>query len=114
MKNFIAFSLSLICCSCATVKTIHPDNNHVLIEHRGKKSYCEEIPRVYSGTSYNLCLLYGEPSRHSNIGNSINGVPIFIFDSVFSVVADTVVLPYTIVTQTTEGNIKVNSRGAGT
>ncbi|MDC2887658.1 hypothetical protein [Psychrosphaera algicola] len=58
--------------------------------------------------SYNFCLLYGEPSKSKNLGGGINDVPWFVFDSVFSVVADTVVIPYTIVTQSNKGNIKVN------
>jgi hypothetical protein len=90
------------------VKTIAPKKNHVVIKHQGKKSYCEEIPRIYSGVSYNFCLLYGEPSKRENLGGGLNGVPWFVFDSLFSVVADTVVIPYTIVTQSSKGNIKVN------
>ncbi len=108
LKNLILILSALLCCSCATVKTLSPENSHVVIQHQGKKSYCEEIPRIYSGVSYNLCLLYGEPNRNGDLGGGLNGVPWFIFDSVFSAVADTVVIPYTLVAQTTKGNIKVN------
>ncbi|NVK55322.1 MAG: YceK/YidQ family lipoprotein [Alteromonadaceae bacterium] len=108
MRTLLLALSALLCCSCATVKTISPENNHVVIEHRGKKSYCEEIPRVYSGISYNICLLYGEPSQRENVGGGINYVPWFVFDSAFSVVADTIVIPYTLVAQSTKGNIKVN------
>jgi len=108
MKGFTFIILALCTCSCATIKTIDPPKNHINISHYGKKSYCENIPRVYSGISYNLCLLYGEPSKEVNIGSSLNGFPFVFIDSAFSVVADTVVLPYTITMQANKGSIKVN------
>lgn len=99
---------ALLLNACATVKTIDPVNNQVEIDHRGKRSYCKEIPRIYSGLAYNLCKMNGEPSRVENLGDSINGVPVFLLDAALSTVADTVVLPYTFYTQTSKGNIKVN------
>tara|TARA_R110001599_G_scaffold84623_1_gene227814 strand:- start:97 stop:366 length:270 start_codon:yes stop_codon:yes gene_type:complete len=89
------------------MKTIDPIYNQVKVSYQGHKSYCKGIPRVYSGISYNACLLYGEPNANGTL-SSINGVPTFLIDSAFSLVADTVVLPYTIYTQVNKGNIKVN------
>lgn len=108
MKGITLILLALFTCSCATIKTIDPPNNHINISHYGKKSYCESIPRIYSGITFNLCLLNGEPSRKENIGSTFNGIPFLFIDSAFSVVADTVVLPYTIMTQADKGSIKVN------
>ena len=107
MKLFAAILLALSTFSCATMKTIDPPQNHIDISHNGKKSYCEEIPRIYSGLSYNFCLLYGEPSKRVNVGSSFNNIPFVFIDTVFSVVSDTVVLPYTIVMQAEKGSIKV-------
>ncbi|MBU1311412.1 MAG: YceK/YidQ family lipoprotein [Gammaproteobacteria bacterium] len=100
----IIFSLT----GCATVKTLPASTSHVNIEHHGKRSYCQSIPRVYSGFSYNLCKLHGEPSRQENLGDRFNNVPFFIIDGGFSLVADTVALPYTLYTQSKHGNIDVN------
>ena len=108
MKGFTTALLALCTFSCATIKTIDPPKNHINISHYGKKSYCEEIPRVYSGVSYNFCLLYGEPSKRVNIGSSVNNVPFVVLDTFFSAVSDTVVLPYTIAMQTEKGSLKVN------
>jgi len=107
MKGILSCLLVLLCFSCATVKTIDPSQNHVKISYKGKKSYCKEIPRIYSGISYNACLLYGEPSKTARI-DSLNGVPFIIIDSAFSVVTDTIVLPYTIISQANKGYIRVN------
>mgnify|MGYP001585806861 CR=1 FL=1 len=108
MKGFIYILLVLCTFSCATIKTIDPPKNHINISHYGKKSYCEKIPRIYSGISYNLCLLYGEPSKRTNVGSSLNNIPFVVIDSAFSAVTDTVILPYTIVMQANKGYIKVN------
>lgn len=111
MKGLLSvLSVLFILCvsSCATIKTINPSKNHINISHYGKQSYCENIPRIYSGVSYNLCLLYGEPSKKVNIGSSLNNIPFVVIDTAFSAVSDTVVLPYTIVMQADKGSIKVN------
>jgi len=94
--------------ACATIKTLPPTTTHVKIEHEGKKSYCQSIPRIYSGFAFNLCKLNGEPSRQENLGSSFNNVPFFIIDGTFSLVADTVALPYTLYTQNQHGSIDVN------
>lgn len=108
MKIIACIILVISTLSCSTLKTIAPAKNHVNISHFSKKSYCEEIPRVYSGLSYNFCLLYGEPSKYEHIGNSFNHVPFFVIDTSFSVIADTILLPHTIVMQLEKGDIKVN------
>lgn len=107
MKGIMCCLLTLFCFSCSTIKTINPPQDHVNISYKGKKSYCKKIPRIYSGISYNACLLYGEPSNVTNI-DSFNGVPFIFIDSAFSVITDTIVLPYTITTQVNKGDIKVN------
>lgn len=94
--------------ACSTAKTINPPNNHVAISHRGHKSYCRSIPRVYSGVSRNICKAHGEPSRRVNIGNNFGGIPIIVMDTFFSAIVDTLALPYTVARQINEGNIQVN------
>ncbi|WP_460858726.1 YceK/YidQ family lipoprotein [Rheinheimera gaetbuli] len=107
MKLLLA-TITMSLTACATVKTLPPSTSHVNIEHHGKRSYCQSIPRIYSGFSYNLCKLHGEPSRTTNLGDSFNNVPFFIIDGGFSLVADTVALPYTLYTQGKHGSIDVN------
>lgn len=100
--------LLMICQACATVKTVNPSGDHVDIAYYDKKSYCDSIPRIYSGVSHNLCLMYGEPSQTLNMGDSFNGVPYLLIDSALSAATDTLLLPYTIYSQATKGSIKVN------
>ncbi|KKO50195.1 hypothetical protein VT06_01685 [Arsukibacterium sp. MJ3] len=107
MKTLIPVMVILSLTGCATVKTLPATTNQVSIEHEGKKSYCQSIPRIYSGFAYNLCKLHGEPSRQGNLGSSFNNVPFFIIDGTFSLVADTAALPYTLYTQNKHGSIDV-------
>lgn len=93
---------------CSTVKTLNPKDDRVHIEYHGQKTYCEGIPRVYSGFSYTICQLRTEPSKDSNLGGNINGVPVVVIDSVCSLAADTLALPYTLVRQINEGSLGVD------
>ncbi|MBU3017437.1 MULTISPECIES: YceK/YidQ family lipoprotein [Paraglaciecola] len=107
-RTLAVLFLLFLCHACATVKTLAPKGNHVDIAYYDKKSYCNSIPRVYSGLSHNVCLMYGEPSQTLNMGDSFNGVPYLLIDSAFSAATDTLLLPYTIYSQATKGSIKVN------
>ena len=93
---------------CGTLQTLSPTDDHVEISYRGKKSYCETIPRIYSGTFFEVCKLHGEPSYTANTGLAIGGLPLFIFDIPLSLIMDTLVLPYTTIRQFKDGNIFVN------
>lgn len=90
---------------CGTLKTLSPADGHVEISYAGSKSYCQTIPRIYSGTFFEVCKLYGEPSYRENI---IPGLPLFMLDIPLSFIADTLVIPYTIMRQHEDGNIFVN------
>lgn len=108
MKKRLVILAAIVLQGCATIETLNPTNNHVRIAHEGKQSYCKEIPRVYSGVNYNMCLLNGEPSYSANTGPKLDGVPFFVFDTAFSALADTLFLPYTITMQAQKGPIEVN------
>ena len=104
----IVIALILGLSACATVKTLPPSTTHVDIEYEGKRSYCDSIPRVYSGVAYNLCTLFGEPNPRANINTTMHTIPLFMLDSGLCLVTDTLALPYTIYTQNKHGSIDVN------
>lgn len=108
MKILIAAILIISCTACSTFKTVAPDRGRVDITSQGYDSNCNKIPRIYSGVSYNVCLLNSEPNSNSIGGFGLMGVPLIFIDTVCSAVADTVILPYTIYTQVSDGSIKVN------
>ena len=106
-KVTLLMGLMMAISSCSTVTTIAPKNNSVNMGRLGHNSHCNEIPRIYSGVSYVGCLFYSEPNRERRNGADFDEVCAAVVDGVFSLVADTAVLPYTIYRQSVDGNIKV-------
>lgn len=102
LTGVLAFTLT----GCGTVNTVI--RGDAVASHNLKeiKSYCESIPRVYSGVSYDFCTLHGSPAPVHTWQTS-NSVPEVFFDFVISGVLDTVVLPYTIYRQSNDGNIEI-------
>lgn len=99
------FTVAFVLTGCGTVQTLAPEKGKVKISYKDKKSYCQSIPRVYSGVAHNFCQLYGEPDRTS-YGTAAQ-VPFWAIDTMVSAVADTLVLPYTVTRQMQDGSIKV-------
>ena len=106
-KMIMLFGLAMTVSSCSTVRTLDPKNDAVNMGKLGHKSYCDQIPRIYSGVSYVGCLLFSEQGTNKHTRSDASDVPMAIIDGVFSVVADTAVLPYTIYRQSVDGSIKV-------
>lgn len=108
MKGIIVTSALLASLvGCGTVKTIDPINDHVVIEKNGSKSYCTSLYRVYSGVGYNACRAFNDSLQPIDWGSTIV-FPIVVIDTACSAVADTILLPYTIIRQYNEGSIAVN------
>lgn len=73
------------------------------------KTYCDSIPRYYSGVSYDVCKLYAQPNNvHGRGVDTVEAVPFAVLDIIFSAVFDTLALPYTIYRQVQDGNIEIN------
>lgn len=73
-------------------------------------TYCESIPRVYSGVAYDFCWLHGDPYVARSVGGvgyggSVAGWP--LIDMALSGVTDTLALPYTIYRQSGDGSIEL-------
>ena len=93
---------------CGTIRTLNPANDHVEIHYRGHKSYCKTIPRIYSGTFNDACLLYGEPNYKDGGRSTETAFVFLILDGLLSFSLDTAFLPYTVIRQFKDGSISVN------
>lgn len=89
---------------CATVETLSNSKRGVEIDG----THCKEIQHVMSGTNHNFCVMYGEP-RDKEGRHTREKLEFLWVDSIFSFVADIVVLPYTIYKQVTAPPIEVKS-----
>ncbi len=94
----ILFSLLLIQ-ACATYKTIVPSSQKKLVQYVESvdDEKCAAIPRIYSGLNYTFCVMCGNTkltSSHTDVAT----IP-------FDFLTDTILLPYTIIRQLTDGNL---------
>ena len=74
---------------------------------RKQKTYCQSIPRIYSGLAFDFCVLHAPPDPSGVL------VPFVLLDLPLSGVLDTVVLPYTIYRQASDGNLGIYWRAGG-
>ena len=74
---------------------------------RKQKTYCQSIPRSYSGLAFDFCVLHASPDPSGVL------VPFVLLDLPLSGVLDTVVLPYTIYRQASDGNPGIYWRAGG-
>lgn len=93
------FSLALS--GCGTAVTVLQDDEDTARSLRKQKTYCQSIPRIYSGLAYDFCVLNAPPDPTGFL------VPFVLLDFTLSGVLDTVALPYTIYRQATDGNISI-------
>lgn len=98
--------LSLFITGCGTINTVVREDAVTSRHLKELNSYCESIPRVYSGASYDFCTLYGPPVSEYGRNDSRLVVQ-YIADFVVSGLVDTLLLPYTIYRQTRDGNIYI-------
>ncbi len=90
---------------CGTINTVMREDGVAARELKSQKTYCQAIPRVYSGVSYNFCRLNGEPNPGGTFDGHLNFVPLVFVDSLISGILDTALLPYTIYRQSADGSI---------
>ncbi|OLU02344.1 YceK/YidQ family lipoprotein [Pseudomonas reinekei] len=93
--------ISLALAGCGTVSTVLQDDADAAQGLRKQKTYCQSIPRVYSGLAYDFCILNAPPDPTGIL------VPLVLLDLTLSCALDTVALPYTIYRQGMDGNIQI-------
>ena len=97
----ILFSIS----ACGTMRTV-PEKAQLKLKHSSKLNAnpCKKIPRIYSGVIFNGCLMFGPPNPYAPPHYAY----FFLADTVGSLMADTVVLPFTIYGQVRYGNFPIS------
>ncbi|MCF5720069.1 YceK/YidQ family lipoprotein [Pseudomonas syringae] len=105
-RRLALLSVCLIVAGCGTMTTVLREDSVTVQSLKAKKTYCQSIPRVYSGVSYDLCVLHAPP--HSGSGLSLNNVPWPYLDVAVSAALDTILLPYTVYRQSADGSIELH------
>ena len=105
MKVPLIAMLLMLNTGCATVYTMSNADKGVVI----KGSHCDRIPHVMSGTGHNICRLYGAPGDPEG-ANTEGNLSYLAVDSVFSLLADVIVLPYSLYKQLSSPPIQVKTQ----
>lgn len=109
MKNrsLVVAALVLFGTGCGTINTTFRGDQLAADKLNRHGTYCSEVPRPYSGVSYNACLFHAEPRTfHPPLLNH-DWIPLLVMDAVVSAVADTLLLPYTVIRQMDQGSISI-------
>lgn len=104
--RLLVFAVIFLQSGCGTVNTVFRTDEVASRKLTEKRSYCDSIPRVYSGVSYDFCTLHGKPS-YSGSTQNITTISGLVLDFALSGVADTLLLPYTIYRQVNDGSIPI-------
>ncbi|WP_150782409.1 YceK/YidQ family lipoprotein [Pseudomonas fluorescens] len=86
---------------CGTALTVFQEDEDAARSLRKQKTYCQSIPRIYSGLAYDFCVLNAPPDPTGIL------VPFVLLDLALSGVLDTASLPYTIYRQAADGNLRI-------
>ena len=103
----LIFSIFLISqlTACSSIKTVTSSNEKIGFDLYREKSKCKYSTRIYSGVTYNFCLINAKPSGSTY--DTIWAPWILVDLLVLSPIADTVLLPVSITQQVLYGNPKV-------
>jgi len=106
MMRYLVIALFYISAlGCSTIHTLNNSEDGVVMQG----SYCEDIEHIFSGLQYNWCKLNGAPQKNTDPISSKGDFEYVGIDSLFSFVADVLVLPYTIYKQVSAEPIAVRS-----
>ncbi|MDR2960464.1 MAG: YceK/YidQ family lipoprotein [Stenotrophomonas sp.] len=100
---------------CGSVRTLDSEAHESVRDLKLGRTYCTEIPRIYSGVAYNFCALHGDPGgsyqRSAGLSPPLPDAPQGLywplFDGLLSAATDTLALPYTIYRQQRDGSIEL-------
>ncbi|MNJ06081.1 hypothetical protein D3C77_01620 [compost metagenome] len=104
MKCLATLMLPLVLAGCGTINTVFKADEVTSNTLARWQSHCDSVPRIYSGAILDFCALHAEPGHYSS-GYGQPSAGLMRVDMLFSGVADTVVLPYTLYRQNRDGSI---------
>ncbi|WP_064118308.1 YceK/YidQ family lipoprotein [Pseudomonas fluorescens] len=108
MKVQAVMLAALMLAGCGTVQTVVRSDQAAADGLKKQKSYCGAVPRVYSGLMYDFCSLHAPLEEGKSADDYNTAVPGLLVDALVSGALDTLLLPYTVYRQSTDGSIVVN------
>lgn len=103
MKVILIVFTAMILAACGSLTTVGIPDREIASNLKRQGTYCENIPRVYSGVAYDFCYLH---SRRDGVYIDWY-LGFYLIDGVASGLVDTVLLPYTGYKQYTDGSLSI-------
>lgn len=106
MKTSAVVLMTLLLAGCGTIETVLKPDSVASRNLKERKSYCGGVPRIYSGVTYDFCIMHAPVVE----GRSFSGPASpegALLDIAFSGVLDTLLLPYTFYQQQQDGSLIV-------
>jgi len=103
MKYFLVLLSVTLLSACGTVTTLASNDDDISSHLKNNGTYCESLPRIYSGASYDMCLLHSNP----DLKKSGPGASVYLLDTAASAISDTLVLPYSIYAQLRYSSVEI-------
>ncbi|SDO83395.1 Protein of unknown function [Pseudomonas arsenicoxydans] len=108
MKTQAVLLAALMLAGCGTVQTVMRGDEVAAKSLKERKSYCGAVPRIYSGVTYDFCILNAPLEKGRDAEVHDNAPAIVLIDVVLSGALDTLLLPYTLYRQQADGSIMVD------
>jgi uncharacterized protein YceK len=108
MKTQAVLLAAVLLAGCGTVQTVMRGDEVAAKSLKERKSYCGAVPRIYSGVTYDFCILNAPLEKGRDAEVHDNAPAIVLLDVVLSGALDTLLLPYTLYRQQADGSIMVD------
>ena len=108
MRTQAVLLAALMLAGCGTVQTVMRGDEVAAKSLKERKSYCGAVPRIYSGVTYDFCILNAPLGKGRDAEVHDSAPAIVLLDVVLSGALDTLLLPYTLYRQQADGSIMVD------
>lgn len=108
MKIQAVILAALMLAGCGTIQTVVLSDKSNVKQLKANRTYCGAVPRIYSGVTYDFCMLHAEKPDDVDAFNYKNPSLGLVVDGAVSGVLDTLLLPYTIYKQHADGSMEIN------
>ncbi|AUG41856.1 YceK/YidQ family lipoprotein [Pseudomonas chlororaphis] len=105
MKTCFLLLAVLMLSGCGTIDTVFREDAVASQKLKERKSYCGGVPRIYSGVTYDFCSMHAPVPENGRTPTGPASTQGMLLDMAVSGVLDTLLLPYTIYQQQTDGSL---------
>lgn len=104
-RTVLVLLLLMLVGGCGTLNSTFYGDSSVKADMKRIETKCDSMARIYSGVFYDFCSLHARPGPVHTRSPFTDTVPFLLTDMAASGIFDTLLLPYSIYRQTSDGSI---------